>query len=70
VLPVLRRWDLPADRARHRATRGCRTLSLTREEYGILEMLLAVMTSHRTTARTRRPASPPPPLNPVIWELG
>jgi len=67
VLPVLHRWDLPADRARHRATRP---LSLTREEYDILETLLAARTSHRTTARTRRPATPPPPLNPVIWELG
>jgi DNA-binding response OmpR family regulator len=29
------------DRARHRASRGCRPLSLTRKEFGILEMLLA-----------------------------
>jgi DNA-binding response OmpR family regulator len=29
------------DRARHRATRGDRLLSLTRKEFGILEMLLA-----------------------------
>ena len=29
------------DRARHRANRGARSLSLTRKEFGILEMLLA-----------------------------
>jgi DNA-binding response OmpR family regulator len=39
--PVLRRGDLAVDLARHRASRGCRTLSLTRKEFGILEMLLA-----------------------------
>ena len=39
--PVLRRGDLTVDRARHRASRGCRSLSLTRKEFGILEMLLA-----------------------------
>ncbi|MGD0064730.1 MAG: response regulator transcription factor [Streptosporangiaceae bacterium] len=39
--PVLRRGDLAVDRARHRASRGARTLSLTRKEFGILEMLLA-----------------------------
>jgi DNA-binding response OmpR family regulator len=41
VPPVLRRGDLAVDRARHRASRGARTLSLTRKEFGILEMLLA-----------------------------
>jgi DNA-binding response OmpR family regulator len=39
--PVLRRGDLTVDRARHRASRGPRTLSLTRKEFGVLEMLLA-----------------------------
>jgi DNA-binding response OmpR family regulator len=39
--PVLRREDLTVDRARHRAIRGTRPLSLTRKEFGILEMLLA-----------------------------
>jgi DNA-binding response OmpR family regulator len=39
--PVVRRGDLTVDRARHRANRGGRTLSLTRKEFGILEMLLA-----------------------------
>jgi DNA-binding response OmpR family regulator len=39
--PLLRRGDLAVDRARHRATRGDRPLSLTRKEFGILEMLLA-----------------------------
>ncbi len=39
--PVLRCGDLAVDRARHRARRGSRSLSLTRKEFGILEMLLA-----------------------------
>ena len=39
--PVLHRGDLTVDRARHRASRGDRSLSLTRKEFGILEMLLA-----------------------------
>jgi DNA-binding response OmpR family regulator len=39
--PLLRRDDLAVDRARHRASRGGRPLSLTRKEFGILEMLLA-----------------------------
>jgi DNA-binding response OmpR family regulator len=39
--PVLRRGDLTVDRARHRASRGGRPLSLTRKEFGILEILLA-----------------------------
>lgn len=39
--PVLQREDLSVDRARHRARRGSRPLSLTRKEFGILEMLLA-----------------------------
>jgi DNA-binding response OmpR family regulator len=42
--PVVRCGDLIVDRARHRATRGARPLSLTsltRKEFGILEMLLA-----------------------------
>ena len=34
--PVLRRGDLSLDRARHRASRGSRPLSLTRKEFGIL----------------------------------
>jgi DNA-binding response OmpR family regulator len=39
--PVLRRGDLTVDRARHRARRGSRPMSLTRKEFGILETLLA-----------------------------
>jgi DNA-binding response OmpR family regulator len=39
--PVVRRGDLTVDRARHRASRGTRTLSLTRKEFGILEMIVA-----------------------------
>jgi DNA-binding response OmpR family regulator len=39
--PVVRRSDLTVDRARHRATRGDRALSLTRKEFGILELLAA-----------------------------
>ncbi len=39
--PVLRRQDLTVDRARHRASRGSRSLSLTRKEFGILETLLS-----------------------------
>ena len=39
--PVLRRGDLAMDRARHRASRGDRPLSLTRKEFGILELLMA-----------------------------
>ena len=40
VPPVLRRGDLAVDLARHRASRGG-PLSLTRKEFGLLEMLLA-----------------------------
>jgi DNA-binding response OmpR family regulator len=39
--PVLRHGDLTMDRARHRAARGGLPLSLTRKEFGILELLLA-----------------------------
>ncbi|MGW0592342.1 response regulator transcription factor [Streptosporangium sp. NPDC002607] len=39
--PIVRRGDLVVDRARHRASRGTRALSLTRKEFGILEMLMA-----------------------------
>jgi len=39
--PILRRGDLSLDRARQRAGRGSRPLSLTRKEFGILEMLVA-----------------------------
>jgi DNA-binding response OmpR family regulator len=39
--PVVRRGDLTVDRARHRAVRADRALSLTRKEFGVLEMLLA-----------------------------
>ncbi|HEY1777664.1 MAG TPA: response regulator transcription factor [Solirubrobacteraceae bacterium] len=39
--PVLQRGDLSVDRARHRASRGGRSLSLTRKEFGVLETLLA-----------------------------
>jgi DNA-binding response OmpR family regulator len=38
---VLRFRDLSVDQARHRASRGDGPLSLTRKEFGILEMLLA-----------------------------
>jgi DNA-binding response OmpR family regulator len=41
VPPVVRRGDLAVDLARHRASRGGRPLSLTRKEFGILEMLVA-----------------------------
>ena len=41
VPPVLRRGDLTVDLARHRASRSDRPLSLTRKEFGLLEMLLA-----------------------------
>ena len=39
--PLLRRGDLAVDRARHRASRGGRPISLTRKEFGILELLMA-----------------------------
>jgi DNA-binding response OmpR family regulator len=39
--PLVRRGDLTVDRARHRAGRAGRQLSLTRKEFGVLEMLLA-----------------------------
>ncbi|MCP2328329.1 DNA-binding response OmpR family regulator [Hamadaea flava] len=39
--PLVRRADLVVDRARHRASRGTRALSLTRKEFGVLEMLAA-----------------------------
>jgi DNA-binding response OmpR family regulator len=39
--PVVRRGNLIVDRARHRAGRDARPLSLTRKEFGILEMLVA-----------------------------
>ena len=38
--PVLRRGDLSVDLARHRVSRGSRSLSLTRKEFGVLELLL------------------------------
>jgi DNA-binding response OmpR family regulator len=39
--PIVHRGDLTVDRARHRASRGARALSLNRKEFGILEMLVA-----------------------------
>ncbi|MDP9101965.1 MAG: response regulator transcription factor [Actinomycetota bacterium] len=39
--PTLRRGDLTVDRARHRASRGGRALSLSRKEFGVLEVLIA-----------------------------
>jgi DNA-binding response OmpR family regulator len=39
--PVVRRGDLTVDRARHRASRSGRPLSLTRKEFGVLELLVA-----------------------------
>lgn len=41
VPPILRSNDLTVDRARHRAWRGDRPLTLTRKEFGILEVLLS-----------------------------
>ena len=52
--PVLRRGDLTVDRARHRASRGSRPLSLTRKEFGILEMLLAADGARRQRRRVAR----------------
>jgi DNA-binding response OmpR family regulator len=37
--PVIHRGDLTVDRARHRASRAGRLLSLTRKEFGVLERL-------------------------------
>jgi DNA-binding response OmpR family regulator len=37
----LRCGDLVVDRSRHRASRAARALTLTRKEFGILEVLLA-----------------------------
>ena len=39
--PLAQRGDLTVDRARHRASRAGRPLSLTRKEFGVLEMLVA-----------------------------
>lgn len=39
--PILRRGDLVVDRARHRAARSDQPLSLTRKEFGVLEMFVA-----------------------------
>ncbi|GAA2608566.1 response regulator transcription factor [Paractinoplanes durhamensis] len=39
--PVIRHRDLTVDRARHRADRAGQALSLTRKEFGVLEMLIA-----------------------------
>ena len=39
--PLVHRGDLTVDRARHRANRAGRPLSLTRKEFGVLEMLAA-----------------------------
>jgi len=39
--PLVNRRDLTVDRARHRASRAGRPLSLTRKEFGVLEMLAA-----------------------------
>ena len=39
--PLVRRGDLTVDRARHRAGRAGQALSLTRKEFGVLEMLVA-----------------------------
>src|ERR1700743_2773171 len=41
VPPLMHRGGLAVDLARHRASRDSRSLSLTRKEFGILEMLLA-----------------------------
>ncbi|MEU4244860.1 response regulator transcription factor [Actinoplanes sp. NPDC026619] len=39
--PVMQHRDLTVDRARHRAVRAGHPLSLTRKEFGVLEMLIA-----------------------------
>jgi DNA-binding response OmpR family regulator len=39
--PIVRRGDVAVDRARHRATRATRALSLTRKEFAVLELLMA-----------------------------
>jgi DNA-binding response OmpR family regulator len=39
--PIAHHGDLTVDRARHRASRSTRALSLTRKEFGILELLIA-----------------------------
>jgi DNA-binding response OmpR family regulator len=39
--PLVHRGDLTVDRARHRANRAGQALSLTRKEFGVLEMLAA-----------------------------
>jgi DNA-binding response OmpR family regulator len=39
--PLVHRADLTVDRARHRASRAEHVLSLTRKEFGVLEMLVA-----------------------------
>jgi DNA-binding response OmpR family regulator len=39
--PLVRHADLTVDRARHRAHRAGQALSLTRKEFGVLEMLIA-----------------------------
>jgi DNA-binding response OmpR family regulator len=41
IPPVLTHGDLSLDTARHKVTRGGRTLNLTRKEFGVLEVLLA-----------------------------
>jgi len=40
VSPIVHKGDLTVDRARHRVSRGSRPVSLTRKEFGILEMLI------------------------------
>lgn len=39
--PIIRRGELTVDRARHRAWRGSRLMSLNRKEFAILEILVA-----------------------------
>jgi len=73
--PVLRRGDLNLDRARHRASRGSRPLSLTRKEFGILELLEHVWDADVdpfsnivsvTMTRLRRKLGEPPLIETVI----
>ena len=52
--PILRRGDLTVDRARHRASRGSRPLSLTRKEFGVLETLAGRRRRARQRGRTAR----------------
>ncbi len=59
--PVLTRGDLVLDRARRRASRGGRALSLTRKEFGVLEALVvadgAVVSAPRCCWKASTPSA-------------